>query len=452
VVLLDLLRSAAVPLLAPMRERFTRKPLPMLAGEERAFEVTYQLWTRLGIAYLRAAPQCPPPARCLPLHRAVTSFRIAQYCHFLAARTCPALVDHLLLAVLAAAEANGLLRKPVADPDFPQHGKGSIAGQLAWAFLLRRVDPYHLTATGLQVINRLFSRWRELLNFEENPPAGPAIYTLDLARLFGNGLPSGIPLYLNLRPVVLKLAQRIKLLEDGQSPESLKLGRALSGAAASRLLRDVEQHLYPRNASPANETRNVELVFGPEDAFAVFTNRILNASSGLGDPGNIMNRQRAAIFGLDQASQLPSSHKRLKVAGEAWTMVNDLATRAAKTSESRLTSPCLISAQLGGRPRLGVMASLQCHPDGALSGQLSWYDDGVAAGSLKRLAPRGEKLVRLPAFLLRHGAAYSLIAPAEAGIRIGVAVELAELPVAELMPAEVVERGHDFVHYNCTLK
>ena len=28
----------------------------------------------------------------------------------------------------------------------------------------------------------------------------------------------------------------------------------------------------------------------------------------------------------------------------------------------------------------------------------------------------------------------------------------AELPVAELMPAEVVERGHDFVHYNCTLK
>jgi hypothetical protein len=451
VALLDLLRSAAVPLLAPMRERFTRKPLPMLAGEERAFEVTYQLWTRLGIAYLRVAPQCPPPGRCLPLHRAVTSFRIAQYCHFLAARTCPALVDHLLLAVFAAAEANGLLRKPLADPDFAQHGKGSIAGQLAWAFLLRRIDPYHLTATGLQVINRLFSRWRELLNFEENPPAGPAIYTLDLAKLFGSGLPSGIPLYLNLRPVVLKLAQRIKLLEDGESPESLKLGRALSGPAAARLLRDVEQHLYPRKTPPTNESSNVELLFGAENAFAVLTNRILNPASGQGDIG-MVNRQKMAIFGLDQASQLPTSQKRLKVSGEAWTIVNDLATRTAKTSESRLASPCLISALLGGRPRLGVMAGLQCHQDGALAGQLSWYDEGIAAGSLKRLAPRGEKLIRLPAFLLRHGAAYSLIVPAEAGIRIGIAVELAELPVAELIPVEVVERGHDFVHYNCTLK
>ena len=449
---LDILRSAAVPLQASLRERFLRKALPMLASEERAFDVTYQLWTRLGIAYLRAAPQCTPPNRCLPLQRAATAFRIAQYCHYLAARTCPALVDHLLLAVLAAAEANGVLRKPIGDPDFPQHGKGSISGQLAWAFLLRRIDPYHLSAIGLQVINRVFSRWRELVNFQENPPDGPAIYTLDLAKLFGSGLPPGIPLYLNLRPVVLKLAQRIKLLEDGESPETLKLGRALSATAATRLLRDVEHHLYPQKPGTSSETSNIELIFGGENAYAVLTNRILNPVSGHGDMGNLVNREKMAIFGLEQASQLPSNRKRLKVSGEAWTISNELANRAAKSSDTRLTAPCLIAALVGGRPRLGVLSSLQCHPDGALSAQLRWYAEGVITGTLKRLAPRGEKLVRLPAFLLRSASDYALIVPAEAGTRLGVAVELADLPVGELMPVEVVERGHDFVHYNCTVK
>ena len=53
---------------------------------------------------------------------------MAQYCHFLAARTCPQLLDQLLVAVLAAAELNSILLKPVADPDFPKYGKAGISG------------------------------------------------------------------------------------------------------------------------------------------------------------------------------------------------------------------------------------------------------------------------------------------------------------------------------------
>ena len=285
------------------------------------------------------------------MHRAATAFRLAQYCHYLAARTCPTLVDHLLLAVLAAAEANGILGKPVSDPDFPQHGKGSISGQLAWAFLVHRVEPYHLSAIGPQVINRVFSRWRELLNFQEPRPDGPAIYTIDLGQLFGKGLPPGIPLYLNMRPVVLNLAQRIKLLEDGQSPEELKLGRALSPAGATRLLRDVKRHLYPQKPVAGGEASSIELIFGGEDAYAVLTNRILNSASGHGDMGNLVNREKMAVFGLEQASQLPSNRKRLKVSGEAWALAGDLATRAAKTSETHLIAPCLGSPRwsAGGR-------------------------------------------------------------------------------------------------------
>ena len=78
ITLLNLLRSAAVPRQAIAEVSFTRKPLPMAPDEERAFEVAQQLWTRLGIAYLRLTPKCTPANRCLPLHRAVLDAVIAR--------------------------------------------------------------------------------------------------------------------------------------------------------------------------------------------------------------------------------------------------------------------------------------------------------------------------------------------------------------------------------------
>lgn len=452
VAALDVLRSFAVPLQTAMEGRFTRKALPMSADEEGAFEVTHQLWARLGIAYLRLVPRCTPANRCLPLHRAATAFRIAQYCHFLAARTCPRLVDHLLLSVFAAAEANGLTRKPLADPDFPRHGKGSISGQLAWAFLIRAIDPYHLTAIQLPVANRTFSRWRELLNFQEAAPETRETYILDLSRLFGSDLPPGIPLYLNLRTAAHKLAQRIKLLKAGESPEALKLGRRLSAAAAIRLLKDLEQHLYLRNKPRSSETGEIELAFGGEAAYAVLTNKILNPAPGLGDSGGAVNYQRMAIFGRDQVSELPTSKKRLKVEGETWTLVDGRATRPRKTGGARLLSPCLVAAHVAGRPRLGIMSSLQCDADGTLSGQLAWYAEEVEAGHLKRFAPKGTRLVRVPAFLLRNRANYSLIVPADTGTRLGATLELSELSSEALTPVEVIERGANFVHLACKIE
>jgi hypothetical protein len=98
------------------------------------------------------------------------------------------------------------------------------------------------------------------------------------------------------------------------------------------------------------------------------------------------------------------------------------------------------------------MSSLQCDADGALSAQLSWYDDGVEAGNLKRFAPKGNKLVRVPAFLLKHSAGHSLILPADTGARLGIALELTDLSVEELIPAEVIEQGTNFVHLACKIK
>ena len=98
--LLNVLRSAAVPGQNAIESRYVRKALPMAAEDERSFDLAQKLWLRLGVAYLRLTPHFPPAGKCLPLQRAACAFRMAQYCHFLAARECPVLLDRLLFAVL----------------------------------------------------------------------------------------------------------------------------------------------------------------------------------------------------------------------------------------------------------------------------------------------------------------------------------------------------------------
>ena len=449
IALLNLLRSAAVTRQAITEDRFTRKALPMLPEEERAFDVAQQLWTRLGIAYLRLAPQCTPANRCLPLLRAATAFRVADHCHFLAARTRPALLDTLYLSLLTAAEANGVLRRPLADPDYPQYGKGTISGQLAWAFLMRTTDPYHLPGIQLKVVNRAFSRWRELVTFETPAKTRKHAYHLDLAKLLGAELPPEMPHYLDMRVIAHKLAQRIQRLEAGESPEALKLGRTLSAAASIRLLKDIERHLHPRRGDKGQTGGELAIVFGGEDAFALLNNKTLNSLETEGAADRSLSYQRMAQFGFDKVSQMPTAvTKKLGIPSESWRMVDGLATRAPGTSESRLLAPCLIAARVDdSKPKLGIMASLRADHDGRLSAHLNWYSGTMVAGTLKRLAPRGNRLVRVPAFVVQDGDSYSLIVPIDAGVRLGVVVELTGASVSEFIPAEIIERGTDFVHY-----
>jgi hypothetical protein len=107
---------------------------------------------------------------------------MAEYCHFLAARECPRLLDQLLFAVLTQAESSGQLRKALPDPDFPQFGEANIAGHLSWAFMLRLVDPYRLSAAQLAVANRAISRWRELASFQAIPDDDPSGHSVTSPR------------------------------------------------------------------------------------------------------------------------------------------------------------------------------------------------------------------------------------------------------------------------------
>ncbi len=444
--LLRLLRAAALPAQAVVESRYLRKALPMLDDDEHCFEVAQRLWLRLGSAYLRIAAHFPAAEKCLPLHRAAGAFRMAEYCHFLAARECPRQLDQFLFAVLAEAHACDQLHRPLLDPDFPHLGEANIAGHLAWAFMLRLIDPYRLSVAQLAVANRAISRWRELTDFQMGQADGPKRHAVDLAPLFGEVLPDGVPRWLEVRKVAHKITQRIKALQDGESPESLKLGRELSPAACIRLLRALEVSLKVHARPQATEVGEIELAFGAEHAFAVITGQMLQGGGGLNAGSATFAHQRMAMFGFDRVSNLPTAVKKLNVPGENWLLVDGKVIRPADRGGARRQSPCLIATVSLGVPRLGTMVGLQSVDGGALAADLIWYDENVEAGRLANL-PQDWHLPAIPVFLLHDGENCTLIAPAVAPIRLKARLALEGSSIVEVLPTEVLERGVDFVRY-----
>ena len=444
--LLGLLRRAAVPLQDNIEPRYTRKALPLPEDDRRAFELAARFWQRLGIAYLRLAPGLPGEARGLPLNRAACALRMAATCYFLAAYECPLALDRQLFGVLDAANRDGLLDQALPDRDFPNLGDSTIAGHLAWAFLLRLVAPYRLTAAQLTVANRAISRWRELTTFRATPDSDPRARELDLAPLFGGALPDGLPRWLGVRSVVRKIRQRIEALKQGESPESLKLGRELSPAACIRLLEELKGSLETHEREPSTEVGELALAFGGENAYAVLRGEYLNPVGALDEKSDPLAHQRMALFGFDRISQVATAVKRIEVPSETWTMVDGMVVRPAGLEDVRRISPCLVAAQYRGRPHLGVLFGLQVTVADVLTGGVHWYEGRVEAGWLKRGEQRAP---RIPVFLVHDGAALSLILPASIGARLGVGITIDGTSVEHLQPREVLERGVDFVRYAC---
>ena len=445
--LLNSLWSPAIPAENAIEPRYSRKALPLPEEDERAFDAAQRLWLRFGIAYLRIAPDLAADARLRTLQRAANALRMAQYCHFNAARSCPPEIDHLLFGVLAQANAAQILEQSVVDRDFPHLGEANISGLIVWAFLLRLADPYRLSSAQLTVANRGLSRWRELANFTNEPASESKSRLIDLSYLFGGPLPVGVPALLEVRKVRRKILQRIDALEKGESPESLKLGRELSSYACVRLLHLLEASLKPGNGLVSTEVGEIELAFGAENAFAVFNGEYLNSPVPQEKQSSAIAHQRMAIFGFDRQSSLPTAVKKLNVPGENWTLVDGVALRPEDRGGERRASPCLIASKLKEQPRLGVIASLQTRPDNALQAGLDWYDGRIEARFVRQSGMPGEAPARIPVFLIQGDKEKSLLVPPQVRAATGKQITLEGSLTTTLTLCEVVERGVDFVRY-----
>lgn len=448
VELINALHTTIITTQASLEVRFMRKALPMLAEEERIFAASQKLWTRLGIAYLRQAPHFGPKEKCPLLFRAANALRLAEYAHFQASRACPPELDQLLYSVLVQAASSNTLRQPHLDHDFRNFGEANIAGLLTWAILLRMINPYHLTGAQLIVANRALSRWRELCDYQADSEHSSQEQEILLAGHFGISLPEELPQYLNIQPVIRKIHSRLASLRAGESPESLKLGRELSGTACIRLLDEIEQRLKQVPENSANEHGDILLSFGAEHAYAVFRDELLTPEAHMDVQSASLANQRMAVFGFDQVAHLQTAVKKLDIPGETWKLSGGVAIRQPGAG-TRRQAPCLIAAKQAGQPRLGVMQSLLGDAAGGLSGSLAWYDCKVQACRLQQTGLRDAKQARIAVFLLTSGNQMSLLLPTNAPIRPGIGMALEGDYVHHLVPTEVVERGIDFVRYAC---
>lgn len=430
--LLGVLRAAAVPLLATNEASYLRKALPLLADDQQAFAAARRLWRDLGVAQLRLAAGLPGADAAPLLHQAAGSLRQAQYCHFLAAQACPPELDRLLLGILKQARRQDVLGMTLTDPDFAALGPGHVGGLLAWAFLLRRIDPYRLSAAQLRVANRAFRRWRELCEFRTLPAGGGDCFAL--------GPPAAAPDTLEFSRLRRKIRQRLVALTAGETPESLKLGRELSAAACIRLLHDLDQSLCRLPGPPPAVDGDLELIFGGDDAYALFAGRELNPPPREIQP-SALSYQRMAIFGFDRPSELPNAQRRPEPSTERWR--HQAGEIVRPPSGPRHLAPCLVAATPAGRPRLGVMQSLYSDDEGNLHGALRWYPGPIRAAAFR---PPSGGTSRAPAFLIDDGKQRSLLVPAGAGTRLDTTLNLDDdLPPQRL--GEVLERGADFVRY-----
>lgn len=449
---LDVLRRAAMQVQPGLEGRFTRKPLPLPADLEAVFDLARQLLRALAVAYLRAVPGHLPADIVLPLHRAAVSLRQEQYLHFLAAYEVPDEINRLLYAVLLAAEEADILRQPVADKELGFAEDSNILGHVAWAFLLNAVDPYRLSLAQLTVTNRAFSRWREMAGFQAAPPDDPKAKTIPLPFILPRiHLPDGALRWLEIRSVVRKIHKRAESLEGGESPEALKLGRELSGAACISLMHLLEKALRP--VAPADNRRSlpIPLAFGPEQAYIAIERRPLNQVE-LDASSKSLAHERMAVFGFDNVSGLAVAVNKAEAATETWEMAGDSVWRKA-SSGARHQSPVLV-AMIAGAPEashLGILHGLRVTPEGNLAGHLRLYADAPVAARLRPSGPMGAKAPRIPAFLLpdETGHGFSLVVPPTAGVRSNTGLALDDSPVEHLLIGDVLERGGDFVRFAC---
>lgn len=442
--LIDCLRQGAVVAAEALAPRFLRKPLPLPPEDMRCFDTLQDFWLAQAFAYLRRVPQLPPRQRALPLHRAASSLRQAQLAHFQAAQEIDARLDHLLLACLGYAEQAGCLRNLLADPAFRHLGEDSIAGHLAWAFMLRICDPYRFSSAQLAVVNRTLSRWRELADFlDTEGDTSPPTQAIDLGTFLLGDYPEGLPRWLGLRKVQRKIRQRLDALAAGESPETLKLGRELSSSAAISLLRLIASELSSPSELPMTEMGNIELIFGPEHAYAVFTGEALNRSNTRLAGSSAPSQQRA-IFGGDHSATQPAAINRMDIPREAWQLVDGFAIRPQHDPSARHLAPCLIAKYIDKVTTIGVLEGLREARDGSLSASLRWFDEALAAVRLLRPGRPGEYV---PAFLLGKGDTGSLITPTGGGLRLEGAVRIEGFTTATLTVGRVLERGSDFVRY-----
>ncbi len=451
--ILEVLRPAVIDVQERLESRYARRPLPLNREEGGAFRKARRLWRMLGRAYADAVPYLPPGHLLFPLHRAALALRLEHYGHLIAGQEVPGELLDQLYQLLCLAETAGVLREGLVDPVFPHLENSTIAGNVAWVFLLEAVDGTGLSPSQLAVADRAFSRWRELAGFLSLPDDNPKARVIHLGELVGRlELPEGAPRWMDVRPVIRKLRKRMEALEAGESPEALLLGRDLSSQSCLALLRQMADALRQTTDEDESMTGTLSLTVGLDDAFWRLTGRAIQKLPKAGLAGPQVDHQRMAVFGFDNMLTTDGASAR-KVPSESWVEAGEWVMRGPGEGLERIKSPCLIAGgQKGSKEAsLAQLWGVREMADGTLCGHLHWYAESVEPCMVMGLPRRSDGVLEVPAFRLAGSDEDVLIVPSSAGIKPGVVLTLETMGggTFRVTVGKLLERGGDFVRFGC---
>lgn len=452
--MVEVLRPSVIAVQERLESRYVRRPLPLTRDEGGAFRRARRLWRALAQAYWRAVPALPPGHLLFPLHRAAVTLRQEHYAHLIAGQEVPGELPDLLYQVLCQAETAGVLREGLADPVLTHLEDSTIAGNVAWVFLLESVDAVGLSAAQLTVADRAFSRWRELATFLAVPDDSPRARVIALSELVGRlELPEGAPRWMDVRPVIRKLRTRMESLEAGESPESLKLGRDLGSQACLALFRQMTEALRQSAEEDEAMTGTLELSVGLDDAFSRLTGRAISKQPKAGVASPAVDHQRMAVFGFDNMLTQREGAGRREVPRENWIEAGEWLMRGPAEAQERIKSPCLAAGGQKGA-KGGTLAHLwgvRELADGTLCGHIHWYAENVEPCMVMGLPRRSDGVLEVPAFRLAGPDEQVLIVPTAAGIKAGMALALEGVAggTSRVTVGKLLERGGDFVRFTC---
>lgn len=324
---LEALRHDALLALAAQRQRFAFAPRPLNAGAFAALTASQRAWIALATGYLQCTEEFAPgdPAiTATAAHRALMSFKLALEDHFFAGVEPPAQLWSRPLRIVELALARGFARQAVVDPTLTDQGRSSVLQQYMLLALTGLADPYALLPAEYNALQKLLTRWRDLPEFAAQRDDDGKRRWVNLRLLeAGHRQAAENPLWLDISLVRGKLRRRIDSLQAGESPDSLNLGRELSGASALSLLDRVRRRLHeaydPTSAGPKQATGDsIFLAATVEEAFSLLTGFRYNANPKASAATDKVLHDRMALFGHDSIIQDVASEK--PKFGEEWVL------------------------------------------------------------------------------------------------------------------------------------
>ena len=413
---LEVLRKAWFAVSGEGQRRYEHKALPLLPGEQLAFDQTRRLWRACALAYLhclRAGLDHDPEIAdhvATVAHRVLTCLRQEQMSCYLADAELGDDFWSVLHAVWAAAAELEVARQPVADPLLRETSESTVSGHYAMALLLHLARPDTLSRAQLAALIRWLSRWRELAKLESTMPANAeSCCALDLSSAAPVCDPrhaAGSARWLVLDRVLRKIRERLRSLAKGEAPESLKLGSGLSPAECTALLTALDDRLnHPEFGEPlVAGSETLALAVGLDNVYRLLGGASLKDDVASSSFSSQLVVEQLAVFGhVVRDSEAGGDSVR-----ELWRLVRRDAdqlslTRSAAHGGERLALRSLLAVSLPAGEELATVSGLCSRRDGSLCVSASLLAGKPAPLVAELREKPAGKISRHPAILLTGG-------------------------------------------------